>query len=259
MNSRTGEKDHGSREMGKTSEGSIQRIRQTTEEIGAAQVDLQDRLVAEIQAKCPESPDGPNLQMMSVDGAFIQIVGGEWKEVKTVALGVVQEPVEEKGEQVFHTKDLTYFSRMSEAKKFEEEALVEIHERGVEKAGKVCAVTDGAEWIPKFVDLHRDDAIRILDFAHAMEYVAKVGKAVWERGLALELLKSEKQSDDGKERKAQKKEQQQMQKEESKQKKPKTSVPIKGEKERKTQTKEQQQDKERKEKKRRKKRCSRAG
>src|SRR6266436_5220402 len=173
-------------------------IRQTTEGVGAAQVDLQDRRVAEIQAECPESPDGPDLQMMSVDGAYIQLVGGEWKEVKTVALGVVNEPVEEKGELVVHTEDLTYFSRMSEARKFEEEALVEIHERGVEKAGKVCAVTDGAEWIPTFVDVHRADAIRILDYAHAMEYVAKVGKAVWERGLAAELLPCEKPSDDGK-------------------------------------------------------------
>ena len=34
-------------------------VRQITEGIGAAQVDLQDRRVAEIQAECPESPDGP--------------------------------------------------------------------------------------------------------------------------------------------------------------------------------------------------------
>src|SRR5882762_8418925 len=223
-------------------------IRQTTEGIGAAQVDLQDRRVAEIQAKCPESPDGPELQMMSVDGAFIQLVGGEWREVKTVALGVVQEPVEEKGERVVHTKDLTYFSRMSEAKKFEGEALVEIHERGVEKAGKVCAVTDGADWIPKFVDLHRADAIRILDFAHAMEYVTKVGKAVWERGLALELLKCEEQPDGGKDGEAQAKEQHQekeRQKGERKQKNPRTSAPSDGKKEMEAQTKEQQQEKER--------------
>jgi len=114
-------------------------IRQTTEGIGAAQVNLQDRRVAEIQAKCEESPDGPELQMMSVDGAYIQLVGGEWKEVKTVALGVVKEPVEEKGELVVHTEDLSYFSRMSEAKKFGEEALVEIHKCGVEKSGEsVC-------------------------------------------------------------------------------------------------------------------------
>lgn len=228
-------------------------IRHTTEGVGAAQVDLQNRRTTEIQAKCLESPEGPELQMMSVDGAYIQLVGGEWKEVKTVALGVVKEPVEEKGELVVHTEDLTYFSRMSEAKKFGEEALVEIHKSGVEKAGKVCAVTDGAEWIPTFVDLHRADAIRILDFAHAMEYVAKVGKVVWERGLATELLTSENQRDDEKEGEAQRKEQHSRQKEGRKQNKPRLSAPPKEKKEDDHQSKEHDPEKEKKEKDKREK------
>src|SRR5438874_2257422 len=80
-------------------------------------------------------------------------------------------------------QELSYFSRMSESKEFERQALVEIHERGVEKAGVVCAVTDGADWIQKFVDVHRHDAVRILDFAHAMEKVAEVGKTIEEQGL----------------------------------------------------------------------------
>ena len=180
-------------------------VRHTTERVGAVQVDLQDRRVAEIKAECPESPAGPDLQMMSVDGCFIRTVGGDWKESKTLALGEVGKPVEKHGELVVHTEDLSYYSRMSDAKKFEEGALVEIHERGVEKAGKVCAVTDGAEWITSFVDAHRSDAIRILDFAHAMEYIAKVGKAVWEQGLALELLKCEEPLNSRKEQESQKK------------------------------------------------------
>jgi hypothetical protein len=77
---------------------------------------------------------------------------------------------------------------MSEAKEFEKQALVEIHERGVEKAGVVCAVTDGAEWIQRFVDLHRPTAVRILDFAHATEKVAEVGHVIDEQGLSLSCL-----------------------------------------------------------------------
>jgi hypothetical protein len=41
---------------------------------------------------------------------------------------------------------------------------------------------DGAEWEQKFLDYHRPDAIRILDFAHAGEYIAKIGAAVWGLG-----------------------------------------------------------------------------
>jgi hypothetical protein len=103
----------------------------------------------------PEGPAGPTVELMSLDGCYIQMVGGEWKEVKTVALGVVNEPVEERGEQVVHTRELTYFSRMSESGQFQQAALVEIHQRGVEQAETVCAVSDGADWIPKFVDYHR--------------------------------------------------------------------------------------------------------
>lgn len=163
-------------------------IRQTTEQAGEAQVQLQDQRVATLQADCPPSPPGPEVQLLSVDGAFLHLVGGEWKEVKTLAVGTVGEPVEKDGEQVVHTSDLSYFSRMSEAKAFEKQALVEIHERGVEKAGVVCAVTDGADWIQTFVDLHRPNAVRILDFAHATEKVAEVAHTIDEQGLSLSCL-----------------------------------------------------------------------
>jgi hypothetical protein len=38
-------------------------------------------------------------------------------------------------------------------------------------------VTDGSEWLPKFADHHRADAVRILDFPHAGEHLAVVGQA----------------------------------------------------------------------------------
>jgi len=155
-------------------------IRHVTEQAGAAYVRIQEEQTVTLLREQPESPAGPKVELMSVDGCFIQMVGGEWKEVKTVALGVVKEPVEERGEQVVHTRELTYFSRMSESGQFQQAALVEIHERGVEKAETVCAVSDGAEWIPTFVDYHRADAVRILDFAHAMEYVTQAGQAAHE-------------------------------------------------------------------------------
>jgi hypothetical protein len=155
-------------------------VRTLAQRAGRTQVRLQDERRAALLEQRPPSPTGPDLQLMSLDGAYIQLVSGEWKEVKTLALGVVGEPVEERGEQVVHSSELSYFSRMCEAEQFEQAALGEIHERGVETAGQVCAVSDGADWIPKFVDYHRSDAVRILDFAHAMGYVAEAGQAAHE-------------------------------------------------------------------------------
>ena len=124
------------------------------------------------------------MQQVSVDGAFVPLVGKEWAEVKTQATGQVEEPVLEKGEWVVHTKDLSYFSRLADHERFARLATVETHRRGVEKAGLVCAVVDGADWIQGFIDLHCPDAVRILDWAHAAEYIAKGAQAMFGAGTA---------------------------------------------------------------------------
>ena len=69
-----------------------------------------------------------------------------------------------------------------EAELFGRAALGETHRRGVETAAQVVAVTDGAVWEQGFIDYHREDAIRVLDFPHAAEYVDQVGSAVWGDG-----------------------------------------------------------------------------
>jgi hypothetical protein len=71
-----------------------------------------------------------------------------------------------------------YFSRLSDATHFAQAALVETHRRGLEKATEVAAVQDGAEWLQGLVDYHRADAVRILDFPHAAEYINEIGEAV---------------------------------------------------------------------------------
>src|SRR5438876_80017 len=153
-------------------------VRQITELAGAAQMQVQAAEVEALLRERPDSPVGAAIQLLSLDGALIQLVTGEWKEVKTLALGVggLAKKMPEEEEQV-RTTALSYFSRMSEAESFQQEALGELYRRGVEKADTVCAVSDGADWIQKWVDYHRKDAVRILDFAHAMEYVSKGGQA----------------------------------------------------------------------------------
>ena len=55
---------------------------------------------------------------------------------------------------------------------------------GPERAGTVCAVGDGAEWLQGFIDLHCPNAVRILDWCHAMEYLGDVATAAWGAGSA---------------------------------------------------------------------------
>jgi hypothetical protein len=91
--------------------------------------------------------------------------------------GTVEAPRQIKGESVIETGDLSYFSRLTDATTFQRLALVETQRWGVDRAGAVGAVTDGSAWCQGFVDFHRPDAVRILDFPHAAEYVAAISQA----------------------------------------------------------------------------------
>jgi hypothetical protein len=148
--------------------------RRATERAGAAYVAVQTAQVAAPALEAAAVPAGPARQLLSVDGAMVPLVGGQWAEVKTLAIGELGEPVwdDRAGEWGVHTTALAYFSRLADADSFTQLALVETHRRGTTTAGVVCAVTDGAVWEQGFIDVHRPDAVRILDFPHAAAAVA---------------------------------------------------------------------------------------
>jgi len=161
-------------------------VRRHAETAGAAYVALQTEEVERVERTLPAAPEGATRQWLSAEGAMVPLVHGEWAEVKTVAIGEIQPPVldAQRGEVVVHTTDLSYFSRWAEAETFTRLATVETQRRGTERAETVGAVNDGAEWIQGFIDVQRHDAVRILDFSHAAEYVAQVGQAVLGEGTA---------------------------------------------------------------------------
>jgi hypothetical protein len=149
-----------------------------TEEAGAAYVTMQEEEVVQLEQQMPvPAARGENMQI-SADGAMVPLLHGVWAEVRTVVIGDVQPAVEEKGEMVVHTQNLSYFSRKVSAQEFGRLALVEMQRRGVENAQAVAAVMDGAEWEQNFVDFHCPGAIRILDFAHAAEHINQIGESL---------------------------------------------------------------------------------
>ena len=156
-------------------------VRRFTEKSGQAWVELQTERAAVLEGETGEAPEGPALQQLSVDGAMVSLLHGEWCEVKTLAIGTVAKSDLE-GE--VHAQDLSYFSRTADHQSFGRLAVVETHRRGTEGAGKVCAVVDGAEWQQSFIDLHRPDAVRILDWCHGAEHLARAGQAAYGAGTA---------------------------------------------------------------------------
>lgn len=158
--------------------------RRWTEKAGAALVAQETAAVERLMREETPLPPGPPLQQVSVDGAMVPLVGGVWAEVKTVAIGTVGERVWEKDHFAVHTRDISYFSRRADHLSFSQQASGETHRRGTATAGTVLGIVDGAEWEQSFLDDHRPDAVRILDWGHAAEHLALAGQALFGMGTA---------------------------------------------------------------------------
>jgi hypothetical protein len=152
-------------------------VRRWSERAGQDLVAWEQAECERIERELPEAPAASGPMMASSDGAMVPVVGGEWVEVKTLAVGQV---VERDGEA--RAEAMSYFSRHAEAEVFIRQALVETHRRGLERAEAVCAVCDGAQWNQSLIDYHLPDAVRILDFGHASEAITEAGAAAWGEG-----------------------------------------------------------------------------
>jgi hypothetical protein len=157
--------------------------RRYTYQAGQAALAVQQAEEERIREALPEPPKGAARQVISADGAFVPLVGGEWAEVKTLVVAEVIPNDREAGEP--DTAQVSSFSRLTDAETFSQQALVELYRRGVERAEAVCAVTDGAEWLQGFIDDQCPKALRILDFAHAAEYISAMGQLATEAGSVL--------------------------------------------------------------------------
>src|SRR6476646_1952241 len=152
--------------------------RRQSEPAGAAYVHVQTTAAEQIEQQAPLATETPQRLVMEADGAMVPLVGGKWAEAKTLILGTVGEALQVEGEVHWPVRELSSFSRLCDNKQFERLSLVETQRRGLERAGQVAAIADGAEWIQGLIDYHRPDALRILDFAHATEYLSKLGASV---------------------------------------------------------------------------------
>jgi len=96
--------------------------------------------------------------------------------VRTLAVGEVQPAADRPTGPCVQTTHLSYFSRRTDSTTFSALALAELHRRGIEGARRVGAVVEGVVWCQPFIDLHYPEATRILDFAHAAEYLTRIAQ-----------------------------------------------------------------------------------
>jgi hypothetical protein len=158
-------------------------MRDVTMRHGRVADELIQEKVAHLEATAPTPTAQPEQMVMCTDGAMVPLTSGEWREVKTVTFGEFRPYWDAKQHKVVtKTDNVSYFSRVETAEDFSRSALVEWHRRGGENAHTMVAVQDGAKWIQSFIDYHCPQAVRVIDFAHAQEYVATVGRAIHGEG-----------------------------------------------------------------------------
>lgn len=155
-------------------------VRRHTEKAGQAYVEVQTQQSQEPEPSSDQGKQSEAKLVLSSDGAYVSLLHKQWAEVRTLAIGKVKQT-----DKQVRTDHLSYFSRMMDAATFITVAEVETRRRHVLEATEVCAVTDGALWLQDLVDLHRPDAVRILDFSHAAQRVGDIVDALTQAGLPL--------------------------------------------------------------------------
>lgn len=149
-------------------------VRRLTEAVGTTALAQAEAEVATLYRTVPPPPPGPERLVIGADGAMVPLLHGEWGEVKLVSSGVP--------DAHGHLHALSYFARLTDATTFGMQALGELHRRGIESAHHVAAVQDGAPWLQHFVDLHRPDALRILDWPHACDHLRGITETLFGPG-----------------------------------------------------------------------------
>jgi hypothetical protein len=84
--------------------------RRYVEAAGKAYEEYQTAEVERLEKTSPPVKKNEKKMLISVDGAMVPLVGGEWAEVKTLTIGEIQKPVMERGEWVVHSENHSYFS-----------------------------------------------------------------------------------------------------------------------------------------------------
>ena len=122
------------------------------------------------QAETPAK--GPSRLYIGIDGTSVMMRGGGSHEVKT---GVIYETEERDGKVLI--RDPEYLATLERVEGFGEQVYSAAFGRGVEAAGEVVALGDGAAWIWKSFAHHYPGAVEILDFFHASEHLNEVARA----------------------------------------------------------------------------------
>jgi hypothetical protein len=106
----------------------------------------------------------------SIDGAIVPI-GKDWRELKSLCWYVVDDVYRKKRQKA---QQISYHSDIVESKQFGQLLWATGVMRLADKAKELIFVCDGAAWIWKLVEHYFPQAVQIVDWYHACQYLVAV-------------------------------------------------------------------------------------
>lgn len=160
-------------------------LRRYTYQAGEAALAEEAAALQEVLAGPPPGPAAPPCLQVSLDATKVPLVGGQWTDAKLAAFGeVAPGPPDREGQPTVTAVRVSYAARWEPAEAFGATITLEAHRRGLLGAPTVVSPNDGAEWIQHNLDLVAPQAVRILDFPHAVEHLGAVAALVYGEGTA---------------------------------------------------------------------------
>jgi hypothetical protein len=156
-------------------------IRQETQGLGEKQAE-QERIwqersqdLAHLQQR-EQTLKRPQRLYGSMDGAFVP-VEQEWKEAKLISWYQVGKRY---GKNELYAQAIQHYASLEEVAKFGELVWATGVEHQADRAQELIFVCDGAAWIWKLVDQYFPQAVQIVDWYHACQYLYPVAEAVFD-------------------------------------------------------------------------------
>lgn len=154
------------------------------EEQGQEAEQLAGLPLGEADRPCPAAPEAAGETMaVSLDGVMLNVRGEGWKEVKLASVSVVEQEPGASEPEVRLTQH-SYRAGLWEAATFGRQQWAEAWHRGIERAQRIVAVSDGAAWIWGLILTCYAPCVQIIDWWHALQRVWEIAFAVLGQGTA---------------------------------------------------------------------------
>ncbi len=152
----------------------------------------QQSVEAAMNGQTTDSSESPSTLYIATDGTGVPVLrketeGRKGKAADGIArsreakLGAVftQTGTDEEGNPVRDLDSTSYTGKVESVDTFGPRLYAEAQHRGLDNAGRVVVLGDGAPWIWNLADEHFPQATQIVDFYHAKEHLADLAKKLF--------------------------------------------------------------------------------